>query len=57
MASKKKPRTKSKNDSVWMTDDDDVWICRGCKKNSKDLTTNCWNTSIVINITALNVLK
>ena len=30
---------------------------QGVNKISKDLTTNCWNVSTVINITALNVLK
>ena len=30
---------------------------RGVNKMSKDLTTNCWNASTVINITALNVSK
>ena len=59
MASKKKPRTKSKNTYEWMTvdEDDDVWICTGCKQMSKELTTNCWSASTVINITALNASK
>ena len=37
MASKKKPRTKSKNTYEWMTvdEDDDIWICTGCKTNVK----------------------
>ena len=34
MASKKNQGQKGKM-TVWMTDDDDVWICTGCKKNVK----------------------
>ena len=34
MASKKNQGQKVKM-TVWMTDDDDEWMCTGCKKNFK----------------------